>query len=67
MKLLELKNGGVIDDSEVKELLINTERKDYSKKVLFDSLKQLKRVDLILYDGTIIKDSDVSSFCLVSF
>jgi len=67
MKLLELKNGGVIDDSEVKELLINTERKDYSKKVLFDSLKQLKRVDLVLYDGTIIKDSDVSSFCLVSF
>lgn len=67
MKLLELKNGIVIDDSEVKELLINTERRDYSKKLLFDSLKQLKRINLVLYDGTIIKDTDVSSFCLVCF
>ena len=67
MKLLELKNGIFIDDSEVKELLINTERRDYSKKLLFDSLKQLKRINLVLYDGTIIKDTDVSSFCLVCF
>lgn len=67
MKLLELKNGMTVDDSEVKELSINNERKNYTKKLLFDSLKELKRVDIILYDGTVIKDTDVSSFCLVSF
>ncbi|WP_288326624.1 hypothetical protein [uncultured Clostridium sp.] len=67
MKLLELKNGITVDDSEVKELSINNERKNYNKKVLFDSLKELKRVNIILHDGTVIKDTDVSNFCLVSF
>ena len=67
MKLLQLKTGAIIDSEEVSSLIINGERESYSKKLLFDSIKRLVRIELILTDGSIIKDTDVREFYLISF
>lgn len=66
MKLLQLKNGEIIDSEEVKSLIINGEKKDYNKKLLLNTLKSLIDIGIVLYDGRIIKDIEIKEFYLIA-
>ncbi|RGR44036.1 hypothetical protein DWY48_15400 [Clostridium butyricum] len=63
MKLLLLKNSTVINESDVKELILNGNRESFSKKLLLESIKTPhSALELVLKDGSHIKEAEVKDF-----